>query len=349
MLAGCANVYVAASPDVEEEWEYFLPKGFRCQNGMARVYQPQVKFGSERDAKRHRYFTEVQIQDLSEARVREMIRRGIIRRVSAAGHLELTSIEDVESRRRQIRLQELQLIADDKSKDEYIQLLEEDNSALRTKETELKSRLAGTAAQVEDLQERLEDLNEQKRRLEYDLQAAASSRKAAEEVARKAETRIRVMASLKRLPSTVTEVAEIMQQMFPDELVFTPGAMKSTEDRSRDLVADAWECLFAMATVLHPLLFGAEDRNTDLEKAFKGKTGFDLAMSEGSSTKERKKLMKLRKVLFEGREIDITPHIKIGNKEPRLLRIHFYADHDKRRIVIGHCGKHLENYSTRLQ
>lgn len=53
---------------------------------------------------------------------------------------------------------------------------------------------------------------------------------------------------------------------------------------------------------------------------------------------------------YNGREIDIEAHIKNGNKEsdPRFVRIHFAYDpavSDK--ILIGHCGKHLDNYSTR--
>jgi hypothetical protein len=348
-LAGSAVVYVADSPDVEEEWEYFLPRGFRCQNGMARVYQPHVDFASEWDAKRHRYFSEEQIKDHTEAQVREMIVRGITRRASAIGHSEMTSIEDVESRRRDIRLRELRRIADDKSKDEYIKLLEEDNSALRAAEDDLKSRLSATAAHVEDLQDKVEELDEQKRRLEYKLQAATSSRQAAEEAARGAERQSRALSTLKRLPTSVKEVAEIMQQLFPSELVFTSRGLRSTEDRDRGMVEDAWECLYALATVLHPLLFDAPDRNIDLERVFKEKTGLDLGMSEGRSTKRDKKFMKLRQDVFEGRAIDIVPHVKIGNKEPRLLRIHFFIDDEKKRLVIGHCGGHLDNFSTRRQ
>ncbi len=348
-LAGSAAVYVAESPKVEEEWEYFLPKGFRCQNGMARVYQPHADFGSERDAKRHRYFSEEQIKEDTEARVREMIVRGITRRASAIGHSEVTSIEDLETRRRDIRLRELRRLADDRSKDEYIKLLEEDNNSLRASEDDLKRRLSETAAKLEDAQDRAEELDEQRRRLQYELQAAVSSRQTAEETARQAERQSRVLSSLKRLPSSVKEVAETMQQLFPSELVFTARGLRSTEDRGRDLVEDAWECLYALATVLHPLLFDSADQNIDLERVFKEKTGFDLGMSEGRSTKRDKKFMKLRQDAFEGRTIDIVPHIKIGNKEPRLLRVHFFVDTDKKRIVIGHCGGHLDNFSTRKQ
>jgi hypothetical protein len=348
-LAGSAVVYVAESPSVKEEWEYFLPRGFRCQNGMARVYQPRVDFGSERDTKRHRYFSEEQIKGQTEARVREMIVRGITRRASALGHSEVTSLEDVEARRRDLRIRELRHIASDKSKDEYIELLEEDNTTLRASENALKCQLSEIVAQVQDLQDKAEELDEHKRRLEYELQTAVSSRQAAEEAARRAELQNRAFSSLKRLPSSVKEVAETMQQLFPSELVFTPRGLRSAEDRRGNLVEDAWECLYALATVLHPLLFDTPDENIDLERVFKEKTGFNLAMSEGRCTKRDKNFMKLRQDVFDGRPIDITPHVKIGNREPRLLRIHFFVDADEKRIVIGHCGGHLDNFSTRRQ
>ena len=46
----------AGSADVNKELEWVLAKGFRCWDGMVRVYQPQVRFEHEGDARRHRYF-----------------------------------------------------------------------------------------------------------------------------------------------------------------------------------------------------------------------------------------------------------------------------------------------------
>jgi len=39
----------------------------------------------------------------------------------------------------------------------------------------------------------------------------------------------------------------------------------------------------------------------------------------------------------------------LGTKPPRVLRIHFHRDNENRRIIIGHCGDHLPNYSTQKQ
>lgn len=42
-------------------------------------------------------------------------------------------------------------------------------------------------------------------------------------------------------------------------------------------------------------------------------------MTEGKQTKSDKKLMKLRRIKYEGAEVDITPHVKYGKKPPRVF------------------------------
>ncbi len=70
-------------------------------------------------------------------------------------------------------------------------------------------------------------------------------------------------------------------------------------------------------------------------------------MTEGPNTKKDKKLMDKRKILHGGQEFDITPHVKYGNAEPKLLRIYFAFDEDTKKIVVGHIGKHIPNATTK--
>ena len=69
-------------------------------------------------------------------------------------------------------------------------------------------------------------------------------------------------------------------------------------------------------------------------------------MHEGQRTNQNPKLAKLRKDEYLGRTIDITPHLKVGTKKPKLLRIHFCVDQDSKKIVVGHVGDHLKTYTT---
>ena len=85
-------------------------------------------------------------------------------------------------------------------------------------------------------------------------------------------------------------------------------------------------------------------------------------MTEGKNTKKNDRLMNLRKLQFEGAEIDITPHLKSPGDPMKALRIHVAIlrppeqvkktalgkdGAQQGRLVIGHCGKHLENASSR--
>lgn len=348
-LAGSARVYVAESPIVREEWEYFLPKGFRCQNGMVRIYQPSVRFDSDRDAKRHRYFSEEQIQELSEAAIREMIVRGVARRANATGYLDVTSLEDIETRRREIRLREFKHAADDRSKIEWIELLEQDNQGLHAKVRDVSDQLQASVGRAEELEDQNIDLSKEISRLNYLVQDLGQKHAAAAESARLAASRVEAMNRLKQLPTTVREVAEAIQGLFPERIIFTARGLASTEDRSDAVVELAWECLWAMATTMHSMFFAEDTQGVDLERRFKELSGFDLAMSEGRSTKKDKKFMNLRRDVYDGKTVEIVPHVKVGNKEPRLLRVHFHLDHDREIIAIGHCGGHLDNFSTRNQ
>jgi hypothetical protein len=348
-LAGSARVYVAESPVVMEEWEYFLPRGFRCQNGMVRIYQPGVQFDSDRDAKRHRYFSEEQIQELSERTIREMIVRGVARRANATGYLDITSLEDIETRRREIRLREIKHAADDRSKIEWIELLERDNQGLQAKVRELSDQLQASVGRAEDLEDQNIDLSKEIARLNYLVQELGQKHAAAAESARLAVSRVEAINRLTRLPGTVREVAEAIQGLFPEQILFTPRGLASTEDRSEVMVKPAWECLWAMANSMHSMFFAEDTQGVDFERRFKELSGFDLGMTEGKSTKKDKKFMNLRRDLYDGKTVEFLPHVKVGNKEPRLLRVHFYLDYDRKIIVIGHCGGHLDNFSTRNQ
>lgn len=348
-LAGSARVYVAESPAVREEWEYFLPKGFRCQNGMVRIYQPGVRFNSERDAKRHRYFSEEQILELSESAIREMIVRGVARRANVTGYLDVTSLEDIETRRREIRLREFKHAADDRSKIEWIELLEQDNRSLHAKVREVSDQLQVAVGRAEDFEDQNIDLSKEISRLNYLVQDMTQKHASANDSARLAASRIEALKRLHHLPTTVREVAQMVQSLHPAQIVFTERGLSSTEDRSDTVVELAWKCLWTMATTLHALFFDDGTDGVDLERRFKEASGFDLAMSEGKNTKRDKKFMNLRQDLYDGKTIKIIPHVKVGNKEPRLLRVHFYPDHDRKIIVVGHCGGHLDNFSTRNQ
>ena len=53
-----------------------------------------------------------------------------------------------------------------------------------------------------------------------------------------------------------------------------------------------------------------------------------------------------RDIFYDGEEWRIEPHMKYGNKDATLLRIHFAIDRENERLIIGSIGEHLPTLGT---
>ena len=166
--------------------------------------------------------------------------------------------------------------------------------------------------------------------------------------------KIDAISNLQELPKNLSEAVKLIEAIFPEKLSFSDEAKKSAKTASTIPIDIAWPCLFHMATTLHDLFFveskkriEIEKKVIDVEKQFKDRTGLILAMTEGKRTNRDPNFLKLRTITYEGKEISIVPHVKSGTKSPKLLRVYFFIDNENRKLVVGHCGDHLDNYSTR--
>ena len=58
----------------------------------------------------------------------------------------------------------------------------------------------------------------------------------------------------------------------------------------------------------------------------------------------RDQARKRRTFEYQGKGVVMTRHLKIGRKDSvaETLRIQFYWDANARKVVIGHCGPHLD-------
>lgn len=147
-------------------------------------------------------------------------------------------------------------------------------------------------------------------------------------------------------PRSLDDILSNAELIYGDTLAITPRAFRSAKSAHLEskYFPDAWAIIDAMHRVLHPMLFSGD--GGDIEFAFRSQTGFSLSMKEGSGTSKNSRLSALRKSVFEGREIDVSAHIKYGARNPKLLRVHFAVDHQSGKIVIDHFGDHLDNAST---
>lgn len=346
MIVGAGVVYVAQSPEVDEELEFLLvPREFRAPNGTVRVYAPGADFNLIWQSYRHRYFTRSQIEDLTASEVEGQIARSLTRRQGwASVRSSVTSIDDVSARRRELRRAALQDKADTASKDELLKLFEEDNSRLSEALAVLSKEKEAAELALDERQTQMEEVRDALRKTEYgsdSFRAEAVDAKRQLATLREAAEAAR---GIRQLPSSLSDVINLIERLHGPQIVFTLRAKESAAEASFEDVAVAWECLFAVATVLPGLAFSGD--GSALAQRFTDQTGFELSMTEGKQTKKDPKLLELRKLTHDGIEWDISAHIKHGNKAPKLLRVHFALDRDRKIVIVGHCGDHLDTAGT---
>jgi hypothetical protein len=346
LLAGAAVVYTPESQTLDEEMEWVLPRPFRAQKGMLRIYAPGVKTQHEPDARRHRFFTADQIRDRTPAVIQDMTVRGIARRAHHLPANQVATVDDVLTQRYQLRIKELKRSSEQQPSSEWVGLLEEVNSSLEQENQTSREQIETLTELTEAAEAENEGLRDENAKLKFEKEQLITWHGEHEATIRQLRDELHVVSSLSQLPNDVAAVAATIEKLHVTTIEFTPEAWRTARDATFAHPEIAWRILWAMATTLHDLYFSNPDERMDIEKRFKELTGFDLALNEGRSTARDRRLMNLRKQEYNGRLIDITSHVKFGNRPPKLLRVHYCPDRERRRIVVGHIGNHMDNFST---
>ena len=189
-----------------------------------------------------------------------------------------------------------------------------------------------------------EELRKELARTKYQLASNSTSMDELYDRIRYLEKSVGAVEAFRKLPSSLVEVLTMVCALNGDHLDYTKEAIESAHIARFYDFNKAWELLWSMAEILHPMLFDSEIPFSDTE--YKSKTGFLISMSEGRQTQRDAKLMQLRERQYQGRTIDVTPHVGSG-KAADCLRVHFAVDQETKKLVIGHCGDHLDNSLTR--
>lgn len=345
-LAGSAIVLVAESPDLDTELDWLLPAAFKCVGGALRVYLPGVRLDDDADAVHHRYLDPAALATMN-GEVGPTLAAAITRWAEGAFRGWLTSPADVHERAREARLADLRAreLADVEGLREYVGLLEEENRHLHERVDSLGAQfdqIRDEIAEVEELKARLQTVSAERERLrQTQLTHAMADEQAIQQQA--------VIASLRALPETLPAILDLISRLFPARVRVTPRAVKSAEDAAIERARDGrlgWPLLHALATTLYDLVF-ADPPVSDIETAFQQQTGIEVAFTETKQTNRNDRMMALRRDVDDrGQPIDITPHLKLGSRPPRQLRVHFAIDRERRLLIIGHCGDHLETFGT---
>ena len=142
------------------------------------------------------------------------------------------------------------------------------------------------------------------------------------------------------LPETPYEALSLAAKAFSDRIVVLDRARKSAEDFVKGDPGEVWAVLRSVAVTLHSLLFVERERG--LANAFRDRTGYELALRDSKGANRNPDQKAERMVEYEGAVRDATMHIKgRGVRKGESLRVHFFVDYDKKKIIIAHCGEHL--------
>ena len=348
-LAGTAVVYFCESSECDLELTHFLPMSFRSPNGMVRIYAPGVDFAQEWTSAKHRFFMGTDIEKQGDDEIIGQIVRALTRSDGWRGvQASVTSIDDIDARARERRLAELRNLSTSSAKDqqELLDLYISENEALTVEIRKRRQELEAEATKRREAEDGLARRN-------YDLKQAGVSVEEAKAEALGAKEALRAVCDLSEWPNNVKGVAELAVKLGGGRLVLTDAARRSLDKSAFARCAEAspviWQCLRAMANDLHDLV-SQNLQAQQIADEFRKRSKFELTWTEGKQTNKDGKFAKLRKISHGGRNVDITPHVKWDNKT-QYLRVHFFVEHDEkaetRRIIIGHCGDHLDTYGTR--
>jgi hypothetical protein len=343
LLCGAAVVYFATTAEVDRDIELLLGE-FGTRNGGIRVYQSGVNLDSPADGKRHRFFSPFDIRKFGTDEVTLQMVRACCRRASIFDTNDVTSIESIVNVARRRKLHELTFSGTSTIEPEFMELVQE----MEAENSELLQNIAQVREELElvRINKEVESEEQQKElaRTKYQLSANAESLDALHERNRQLEITSDALRAFRKLPSSLVEVLTMVCALSRDKLDYTKEAIESAHIARFDDLNKAWELLWSMAEILHPMLFDSSIPFSDTE--YKSKTRNQIAMSEGRQTQHDSKLMQLSERQYQGRTIDITPHVGSG-RAADCLRVHFAVDQETQKIIIGHCGDRLDNALTR--
>lgn len=128
--------------------------------------------------------------------------------------------------------------------------------------------------------------------------------------------------------------------LYPHRLVVLESAVASAR-KSKQFTAPrkAFELLSKLGSEYYDAL--AAGRGDQEARQVFGKA---YAPKESETVEKNKRACDLRTFEYNGKNIPMMSHLKIGVKDSKTetFRCHFTWDAESRRIVIGHCGKHLD-------
>jgi hypothetical protein len=142
---------------------------------------------------------------------------------------------------------------------------------------------------------------------------------------------------------TLEESLRVIQTLFPERVVILDSAWTSARDAARYKYRETgFDLLWKLVTSYWEALNSGKG-DTEARNIF-GTNKYSAKESETVTFNRRARL--LRTFRYKGEDLYMEKHLK-DNVNPSVtetIRIHFHWDAEDRKIVLGHCGEHLDHH-----
>lgn len=235
-----------------------------------------------------------------------------------------------------VAIEESKTNKESKDASEYIDLLKVADEIIKSKEEENEN----LNSKCQEKDEIIMSLESDIANLKYALSGAQSQNSESNSLSDAiAHLRDNIQSVLDGAPKLL-QVIELISTLYSDRVVFLKSAKSSAKESDRSgfkkgkkafellskLSTDYWKCL-------------ANGESEQRAKAAFGHNAYANNEANALSAEGKKR----RTFSYNGQEILMEKHIKDGVKDSvaDTLRVHFEWIASEKKIIIGHCGKHL--------
>ena len=330
-IIGNANIFILE--DIYTcQFNKIIPYNLRFRKNMVRIY---FNIKDNDDGYRHRFYY-LDRHEEPNSLIEEYIITALARNAHNFKPKELSEIKQIIFLRDQYRIDFLKANID---KNNYEELI-----GLYSKELEnIQNRLSENEELLQLYEEENQKLNDTVR--SYTWKLADYKDKLNENSLLR--NQISRLSKKFFLPTDICSCLHLAQHLYATRIIVHQNAIKSANNfelkSSKNIIEECWNILSAIAFDLYKLKF--EDCSTNLQEAFSNKTGISFSMTESSASKKDSYIAKLRTLEYKGKNISFYPHFR--SKQNSRFRIHIAFLDDEKKLLICHCGEHLDNAMTR--
>lgn len=156
---------------------------------------------------------------------------------------------------------------------------------------------------------------------------------------------------IRHFPKEQSDIVYMFLALYPDRIAFTERGLKSLKT-CKTKPSVLWEVLSCMVTSLYDSFVVSQNYGEAIYR-FNNESIFQVARGNGSQTNNNKKIARLYRDIYCGKEINIEMHLKSrenDSNDDKFIRIYFdnvTMDNGKPLLVVGHCGSHLKTEGSR--